>query len=122
MYIIGNHFLHVVKEQILDMSEILKAVNEKIDCLTNQVVSLTRQLAIVTAENITLKQKIIVLEARLAEYETPKDSHNSSTPPSKESIKAHRSVVRSYSTTSTRMSNRVLPKDNNYFSISFLCL
>lgn len=63
------------------MSEVLKAVNVKIDCLT-------RQLAVVTAENIELKKKIIVLEARLAEYETPKDSHNSSTPPSKESIKA----------------------------------
>lgn len=70
------------------MSEVLKAVNEKLDCLTHQVVSLTRQLDIVTAENITLKKKVIVLEARLAEYETPKDSHNSSTPPSKESIKA----------------------------------
>lgn len=71
-----------MKEQVLDMSEFMKAVNEKID-------SLTRRLDIVLKENVTLKQRIIVLEARLAKYETPpKDSHNSSTPPSMESIKA----------------------------------
>ena len=68
MYIIDIHYLHVVKEQVLDMSVFMKAVNEKIDCLTNQVASLTRQLDVVTAENITLKKKVIVLEARLAKY------------------------------------------------------
>lgn len=89
VYIIDNHYLHDVKEQVFDMSVFMKAVNEKIDGLTHQVASLTRKLDVVTAENITLKKKVIVLEARLAKYESPpKDSHNSSTPPSKESIKA----------------------------------
>jgi transposase len=78
-----------VKEQVLDMSGFLKVVNEKMDCLTNKVASLTRQLDVVTTENIALRKKVVVLESRLAKYETPpKDSHNSHTPPSKESIKA----------------------------------
>ena len=71
-----------MKEQILDISFVLNAINGKVD-------SLTKQLEIVTSENNVLKKEIVVLKERLAVYETPKDSHNSSIPPSKESIKSH---------------------------------
>ena len=71
-----------MKEQILDISFVLNAINGKVD-------SLTKQLNIVLEENIVLKKEIVVLKDRLAVYETPKDSHNSSIPPSKESIKSN---------------------------------
>ncbi len=70
-----------VKEQVIDINLVLKAINGKID-------GLTKQLDIVTNENINLKKEIIVLKTRLAVYETPKDSHNSSIPPSKDSLAA----------------------------------
>ena len=70
-----------MNEQILDISFVLNAINGKVD-------SLTKQLNIEMEENIVLKKEIVVLKERLAVYETPKDSHNSSIPPSKESIKS----------------------------------
>ena len=70
-----------MKEQIIDIGLVLKTINGKID-------SLTKQLEIVTNENIELKKENAVLKDRLAVYETPKDSHNSSIPPSKDSLVA----------------------------------
>jgi len=70
-----------VKESVLDIGFVLNAINGKID-------SLTKQLDIVTSENIEFKKEIVDLKSRLAVYETPKDSHNSSIPPSKESLAA----------------------------------
>jgi len=70
-----------VKEPVIDIALVLKSINGKID-------GLTKQLEIVTNENINLKKEIIVLKTRLAVYETPKDSHNSSIPPSKDSLAA----------------------------------
>ncbi len=70
-----------MKEQVLDIASVLKSINGKID-------GLTTQLDIVTKENVKLKQRIVYLEDRLATYETPKDSHNSSIPPSKDSLAA----------------------------------
>ena len=63
-----------MKEQVLDIGLILKAIYGKIDGLTHQL-------------DIANKE-IIVLKARLTVYETPKDSHNSSIPSSKQSILA----------------------------------
>jgi transposase len=63
-----------VKEQVLDIALALQSINGKIDGLTKQL-------------DIAHKE-IVVLKDRLAVYETPKDSHNSSIPSSKESIKA----------------------------------
>jgi transposase len=82
-----------VNEQILDISFVLNAINGKVD-------SLTKQLNIVLEENIVLKKEIVVLKERLAVYETPKDSHNSSIPPSKESIKSN--VAKSQKLLATR--------------------
>lgn len=70
-----------MKEQVLDIALVLKSINGKID-------GLSKQLDIVTKENIVLKEEIAQLKSRLAIYETPKDSHNSSIPPSKESLSA----------------------------------
>jgi transposase len=70
-----------VKETVLDIALVLKFINGKID-------GLTKQLDIVTKENVKLKERIVYLEERLAVYETPKDSHNSSIPPSKDSLAA----------------------------------
>lgn len=61
-----------MKEQVLDMALVLKSINGKIDGLTKQL-----DLA---------HKEIAVLKERLAVYETPKDSHNSSIPPSKDSL------------------------------------
>lgn len=61
-----------MKEQVLDIYSVIKSINGKIDELTNQF-------------NIANKE-IIVLKARLSIYETPKDCHNSSIPPSKDSL------------------------------------
>jgi len=70
-----------VKEQVLDIGLVLKSINGRID-------ELTKQLDAVTKENIALKKEIVVLKSRLLVYETPKDSHNSSIPPSKDSLAA----------------------------------
>jgi len=63
-----------VKEPVLDIALVLKSINGKIDGLTKQL-------------DVAHKE-IVVLKERLAVYETPKDSHNSSVPPSKDSLAA----------------------------------
>lgn len=68
-----------MKEQVTDIAFVLKSINSKID-------GLTHQLDIVTKENVKLTEKIVYLENRLAVYETPKDSHNSSIPPTKDTL------------------------------------
>ncbi len=68
-----------MKEQVLDIALVLKSINGKIDDLTNQ-------LDVATKENVKLKERIVYLEKRLAVYETPKDSHNSSIPPTKDTL------------------------------------
>jgi len=68
-----------VKEQILDIALVLQSINGKID-------GLTKQLDCAREEIIVLKKENSVLKTRLAVYETPKDSHNSSIPPSKDSL------------------------------------
>ena len=70
-----------MKEPVLDIGFVLNVINGKID-------SLTKQLDILTAENNELKKEVVDLKSRLEVYETPKDSHNSSIPPSKESLAA----------------------------------
>ena len=68
-----------MKEQVLDIALVIKSINGKID-------GLTHQLNVVTKENVKLKERIVYLEKRLAVYETPKDSHNSSIPPTKDTL------------------------------------
>jgi len=70
-----------VKEQVLDIALVLKSINGKIDGLTKQLNSAHQEIVIIKKENSVLKE-------RLAIYETPKDSHNSSIPPSKDSLAA----------------------------------
>jgi len=78
-HLVDIHYLRCVNEQVLDIALVLKSINGKID-------GLTQQLDVVTKENIKLKERIVYLEKRLAVYETPKDSHNSSIPPTKDTL------------------------------------
>ncbi|MCE5331697.1 MAG: IS66 family transposase [Bacteroidales bacterium] len=70
-----------MKEQVLDIDLVLQSIKGKID-------GLTQQLEAVTKENVKLKERIVYLEDCLAVYETPKNSNNSSIPPSKDSLAA----------------------------------
>jgi transposase/regulator of replication initiation timing len=70
-----------VKEQVVDIALVLKSINGKIDGLSKQLVSAQEEIFVLKKENGVLKD-------RLAVYETPKDSHNSSIPPSKDSLAA----------------------------------
>ncbi|MDO9154851.1 MAG: IS66 family transposase [Paludibacter sp.] len=70
-----------MKEQVSDKGLVLKSINGRID-------ELTKQLDVVTKENIALKKEIVVLKSRISVYQTPKDSHNSSIPQSKDTIAA----------------------------------
>ena len=68
-----------MKEQVIDIALVLKCINGKIDGLTKQLKSAQEEIVILKKENRVLKE-------RLAVYETPKDSHNSSIPPSRDSL------------------------------------
>ena len=70
-----------MKEQVLDIALVLKSINGKIDGLSKQLESAQEEIVVLKKENGVLKD-------RLAVYETPKDSHNSSIPPSKDSLAA----------------------------------
>lgn len=70
-----------MKEQVLDIALVLKSINGKIDGLTKQLECAHEEIAVLKKENTILKE-------RLAVYETPKDSHNSSIPPTKDSLAA----------------------------------
>jgi len=65
-----------VKEQVLDIALVLKSINGKIDGLTKQLNSAHKEIVVLKKENLVLKEQLAV-------YQTPKDSHNSSIPPSK---------------------------------------
>ncbi|MGB4576892.1 MAG: IS66 family transposase [Paludibacter sp.] len=68
-----------MKEQVLDIGLVLKSINGKIDELTKQLDVANRSIEFLEKENAVLKE-------RLAFYQTPKDSHNSSIPPLKDSL------------------------------------
>ena len=68
-----------MNEQVLDIELVLKAINGKVEGLTKQLHVANEKIAGLEKENTSLR-------SRLAVYETPKDSHNSSTPPSKDSL------------------------------------
>ena len=68
-----------MKEQIIDIALVLKSINGKIDGLSKLLESAHKEIVILKKENAVLKD-------RLAVYETPKDSHNSSIPSSKDSL------------------------------------
>jgi len=70
-----------VKERVLDIALVLKSINGKIDGLTKQLDAAHNKIDVLKKGNMVLKE-------RLAVYETPKVSHNSSIPPSKDSLAA----------------------------------
>jgi transposase len=60
---------------------LINALNEKVDGLTKQLNTALDRIDVLEKENTILKDRLLI-------YETPKDSHNSSIPPSKDSLKA----------------------------------
>jgi hypothetical protein len=66
-----------VKDQVLDTALALKSI-------------MTQQLDVANKRIDFLEKENAILKERLAVYETPGDSHNSSIPPSKDSLSAHR--------------------------------
>ena len=70
-----------MKEQVIDIALVLKSINGKIDGLTKQLNSAHEEIVVLKKENLVLKEQLAV-------YQTPKDSHNSSIPPSKDSLVA----------------------------------
>jgi len=71
-----------MKEQGLDIGLVLKSINGKIDELTKQLDVANRRIEFLEKENAVLKRTIGFFT------KTPKDSHNSSIPPSKDSLVA----------------------------------
>lgn len=63
------------------MELVLQAINGKFDSLTKQLNTAIVRIDVLEKENSSLR-------SRLSAYETPKDSHNSSIPPSKDSLAA----------------------------------
>ena len=68
-----------MKEQVLDIELVLQTINGKFDSLTKQLNAALNRIEELEKENALLR-------SRLELYETPKDSHNSSIPPSKDSL------------------------------------
>ena len=87
-------------ETITDIEEVVRVVMFRNKELSNQVfelaaenTSLAAENTSLAAENVKLTAEVKKLSERLLQYDKPlKDSHNSSTPPSKENIKSQ--VVR----------------------------
>ena len=69
-----------MKEQVLDIDLVLQAINGKFDSLSKQLNIAIDRIDVLEKENATLRTRLTV-------YEAPKDSHNSSIPPSKDSLK-----------------------------------
>lgn len=82
-------FLHSMNEQVTDISKILSEMNNKLSSMEQTI---SEQGADISRLQRIINQKdkeIHVLKNRLSKYEEPdKDSHNSSIPPSQESIPA----------------------------------
>lgn len=82
-------FLHSMNEHVTDISKILSEMNNKLSSMEQTI---SEQGADISRLHRIINQKdkeIHVLKNRLSKYEEPdKDSHNSSIPPSQESIPA----------------------------------
>jgi len=76
-------------ETIKDIEEVVKTVLFRSRELSKRIAELEAQKAALEAQNAALEAEAAELRTRLSRFEKPvKDSHNSSTPPSKESLKA----------------------------------
>lgn len=88
-------FAHM-KEQVTDISKTLnelanelKSMRQTVDSQYIEICQLTRTVQAQSKEIRTLKKENAELRVRLSKYEQPpKDSNNSSTPPSKENMKS----------------------------------
>ena len=78
-----------ISEALLTMTEEMRLMRETIDSQHADICQLNRNIDRLNADLRKRDKRIEELEAKLAKYEAPdKNSGNSSTPPSKESIKA----------------------------------
>ena len=68
------------KQKGLDKDNIISALIQKMEMLTGRV----QQLEVLEKENKELRKEVIYLKNRLSKYEHPKNSNNSSIPPSQD--------------------------------------
>ena len=84
-----NEKITDISEVLLTMTEEMRLMRETIDSQHADICQLNRNIDRLNADLRKRDRQIEELKARLAKYETPeKNSGNSSTPPSKESMKA----------------------------------
>ena len=78
-----------ISEVLLTMTEEMRLMRETIDSQHAEICNLNRNAEALRQEIRSLKKENEKLREQLARYETPeKNSGNSSTPPSKENMKA----------------------------------
>ena len=83
-----NKKVAYISEALLTMTEEMRLMRETIDSQHREICNLNRHTEALRQEIRCLKKENETLRERLAKYETPeKNSGNSSTPPSKESMK-----------------------------------
>jgi len=76
-----------MNKEVEDLKNVVSILLAKVESLTAQVVGLTAQVDILTRENTDLRN-------RLSKYENPKNSNNSSIPPSKDENRPKRKSLR----------------------------
>jgi len=76
-----------MNQEVLELRKIVAILLAKVESLNNQVEDLTNQVNALTKENIYLRN-------RLSKYEHPKNSNNSSIPPSKDENRPKRKSLR----------------------------
>jgi len=76
-----------MNQEVLELRKIVDILLAKVESLNNQVEDLTNQVNALTKENTYLRN-------RLSKYEHPKNSNNSSIPPSKDENRPKRKSLR----------------------------
>ena len=88
-FVLVNEKVTDISEVLLTMTEEMRLMRETIDSQHSEICRLNRNIGHLNAELRKRSKQIEELENKLAKYETPKkNSGNSSTPSSKEDIKA----------------------------------
>lgn len=76
-----------MNEEVKELRILVSTLKEQVEMLTKKVIDLTHQVHDLTQENIDLRN-------RLSKYEHPKNSNNSSVPPSKDENRPRRKSLR----------------------------
>ncbi len=76
-----------MNEEVKELRTLVAILKKQVEMFTQQVIDLTKQVNDLTRENIALRH-------RLSKYEHPKNSNNSSVPPSKDENRPRRRSLR----------------------------